>query len=240
MRSYFHNSFLRLCVCEFDLAEVYYEKGNCSNNQEVMLRMVREGHVLGDHSSDHMAHNHVGKGYHYWSGPRDLPYFGQANYGPIIDWLRENGINETRLEEVVKTMKLVKRMPFTNIWRIPGVVTSSVRRGVRRVAGALERSGGQVFGWDIHWGLTWSTDLRREVRHVTGVRGMLKQLRPGVGRTPGKIVFLSHDYNHLHPELANPALDHKMSPGSQDLADFISGAQQQGWQIRTLDTYTTD
>ena len=52
---------LRVCVCEFDLPAVYYEKGNCSSNQAALLRMVREGHVLGDHSSDHMAHNHIGK-----------------------------------------------------------------------------------------------------------------------------------------------------------------------------------
>ena len=58
-------------------------------------------------------------------------------------------------------------MPFTNIWSLPGVTTTSDRRGVRRVAGALRRAGGLVFGWDIHWGLSWSRDLRREVRHAT-------------------------------------------------------------------------
>ena len=31
-----------------------------------------------------------------------------------------------------------------------------------------------------------------------------------------------------------------MSPGSEDLAAFLTGAQQQGWTIRTLDTYLTD
>ena len=36
-------------------------------------------------------------------------------------------------------------------------------RGVRRVAGALKAAGGKVFGWDIHWGLTWSFELKREV-----------------------------------------------------------------------------
>ena len=108
------------------------------------------------------------------------------------------------------------------------------------MAGALKAAGGLVFGWDIHWGLTWSRELRREVRHVTGVRGMLKQLRVDTGRLRGKVVFLSHDYNHLHPELANPPLDGKMSPGSEDLALFLQGAQEQGWIIRTLDTYLTD
>ena len=40
-----------------------------------------------------------------------------------------------------------------------------------------------------------------QVRHVTGVRGMLKQLRRDTGQLRGKIIFLSHDYNHLHPEV---------------------------------------
>ena len=89
----------------------------------------------GDHSSDHMAHNHIGKGYHYWSGPRDLKYFGINNSKPIIDFLRENGIDEQKLAEVEESMRVIKRMPFTNIWRVPGVFTQSDRIGVRRVVG---------------------------------------------------------------------------------------------------------
>ena len=88
---------------------------------------------------------------------------------------------------------------------------------------------------------------------------MLKQLRRDTGQLRGKIIFLSHDYNHLHPEVekiysrpivtsylhiyskeANPDLSVKMSPGSEDLAAFLAGAQQQGWVIRTLDTYLRD
>ena len=231
---------LRICRCQTKLPEIYYAKGNCTNNQAALLRMIREGHTLGDHSSDHMAHNHVGKGYHYWSGPRDLKYFGENNLRPIINFLRENGIEDDQLSAVEASMKVIKRMPFTNIWKIPGVSTDSDRAGVRKVAGALARTGGQVYGWDMHWGLTWSRQLRREVRHVTGVRGMLKQLRLDMGRVRGKVVFLSHDYNHLHPELANPPLDGKMSSGSEDLAAFLRGAQEQGWIIRTLDTFLTD
>ena len=69
---------------------------------------------------------------------------------------------------------------------------------------------------------------------------MLKQLKPEVGKLPGKIVFLSHDYNHLHPEQSNPPLDGKMTAGSEDLAKFLTGAVDKGWKIRTLDTYLTD
>ena len=227
-------------MCEFNLPDVYYAKGNCSNNQEVMLRMVREGHVVGDHSTDDMAHNHIGKGYHYWSGPRDLPYFGQNNSAPIISFLREEAVEEEMVRRVEASMQSVKRMPFTNIWRLPGVNTRTQVRGVRRVAGALKAAGGHVFGWDLHWGLTWSFDLKREVRHVTGVPGMLMQLKADQGKMPGKLILLSHDYNHLHPEAADPPLDRKMTSGPQDLADFITGAKERGWILRTLDTYLTD
>ena len=106
----------------------------------------------GDHSSDHMAHNHIGKGYHYWSGPRDLKYFGINNSKPIIDFLRENGIDEQKLAEVEESMRVIKRMPFTNIWRVPGVFTQSDRVGVRRVVGI-------IFKKDLHRKLDFSVIL---------------------------------------------------------------------------------
>ena len=99
-----------------------------------------------------MAHNHIGKGYHYWSGPRDLKYFGINNSKPIIDFLRENGIDEQKLAEVEESMRVIKRMPFTNIWRVPGVFTQSDRIGVRRVVGIK-------FKKDLHRKLDFSVIL---------------------------------------------------------------------------------
>ena len=99
-----------------------------------------------------MAHNHIGKGYHYWSGPRDLKYFGINNSKPIIDFLRENGIDEQKLAEVEESMRVIKRMPFTNIWRVPGVFTQSDRIGVRRVVGI-------IFKKDLHRKLDFSVIL---------------------------------------------------------------------------------
>ena len=69
---------------------------------------------------------------------------------------------------------------------------------------------------------------------------MLMQLRVDQGKLPGKLVFLSHDFNHLHPEAADPPLDRKMTAGPEDLAQFIRGAKERGWTLRTLDTYLTD
>ena len=231
---------LRLCTCEIGLPPEYYEKGNCTANQAALVRMVKEGHVLGDHSSDHMAHNHVGGGYHYVSGPKDLPYFGAANTVPTAAFLRQQGVAEEAIKRVEETMAVVKRLPFTNIWQLPGVWTTSPTAGGRKVAGALRRAGGQVFGWDMHWGLHWDMKMKRETRQVVGVKAMLSQLRPGRGKLHGKLVFLSHDYNHLRPDLSSPQLNKTMTPGSKDLERFIKGAMMKGWTLRTLDTYLTD
>ena len=75
---------------------------------------------------------------------------------------------------------------------------------------------------------------------MVGVEDMVKQLNPERGRLPGKLVFLSHDYNHLRPDLSTPQLSKTMKPGSEDLAMFIKGAASSGWTLGTLDTYLTD
>ena len=43
---------------------------------------------------------------HYWSGPRDLKYFGDNNSGPIIDFLRSRGVEEAKLERVAASMQV--------------------------------------------------------------------------------------------------------------------------------------
>ena len=239
-RGTFFINCLRICTCETKLEPVYYEKGNCSANQAALLRMVQEGHTLGDHSSDHMAHNHVGHGFHYVNGKRDLPYFNEANIAPIAAFLRGHGVEESLVARAEETMRVVKRLPFTDIWHVPGVRTISKDTRARRVAGAIGRAGGNVYGWDLHWGLHWNMRTRRETRQVVGVQAMIAQLKSGRGRLPGKIVFLSHDYIHLRPDTSNPRLDKTMVSGSKDLEIFITGALSKGWSLRTLETYPTD
>ena len=232
---------LRICTCETDLKPEYYDKGNCSVNQAVLLRMVQEGHTLGDHSSDHMAHNHVGHGFHYVNAKRDMPYFGDANIVPITTFLRERGIEEELVDRVKTTMTTVKRLPFTDIWSVPGVRTGQTTNGrARSTVEAIKKLGGNVYGWDLHWGLHWSPRERRETREVVGVRAMIAQLRPGRGRQHGKLVLLSHDYVHLRPGRGSPSLRGSMRPGSKDLALFIAGARAKGWSMKTLDTFPTD
>ena len=69
---------------------------------------------------------------------------------------------------------------------------------------------------------------------------MIKQLKAGRGREYGKLVFLSHDYNHLRPEESSPNLSKTMRPGSKDLERFITGALSKNWTLKTLDTYIID
>ena len=151
----------RICTCEIDPKPEYYKKGNCSANQAALLRMVREGHTLGDHSSDHMAHNHIGPRLHYVGEESDLPYFGEANIAPIVAFLRMNNVEEKLVKRTEETMRNVKRLPFKNIWQVPGVrpvrqmtplKPLSQKERARRVAKAIAIAGGHVYGWDIHWG----------------------------------------------------------------------------------------
>ena len=204
--------------------------------------MVKEGHTLGDHSSDHMAHNHVGLGYHYVNGKKDLPYFGEANIGPIAAFLREHNVDEKLVIRAEETMRKVKRLPFTPIWQVPGVKETYPDPRPRRVSRAIAKAGGNVFGWDIHWGLHYNVRTRRETRDVIGVKAMIAQLQQDRAREGqyGKLVFLSHDYNHLRPEESNPRLNKTMTSGSKDLEVFIAGALAKNWELRTLDTYPTD
>lgn len=114
---------------------------------------VREGHVLGDHSSDHMAHNHVGEGYHYLSPEVDLPYFNEANIGPTTGFLRQAGevaqglarwpgagFSPQTTETVATNMRTVKRLPFTDIWRV-GNLSTEGDKAASQLASAMARQG---------------------------------------------------------------------------------------------------
>ena len=84
---------LRICRCETELPEIYYAKGNCSINQAALVRMVREGHMIADHSYNHMSHNSPGIPYHAYKNPlEDMAWFGEKNSKPVADMLRESGI----------------------------------------------------------------------------------------------------------------------------------------------------
>jgi hypothetical protein len=58
-----------------------------------LLRCVDEGHVLGDHSFNHMAHNSVDSPVNaYMSVDRDLKYFGASNINPVKSQYNEKSV----------------------------------------------------------------------------------------------------------------------------------------------------
>jgi hypothetical protein len=89
-----------------------------------LLRQINEGHVLADHSYDHMAHNHnpdtpVNA---YVNSGDDLAYFGTTNADPVISILEKHlGPHDEVLDFVRKTMKEIVRMPYSDNWRVPNL-----------------------------------------------------------------------------------------------------------------------
>ena len=78
-----------------------------ARNKESLVRMVTEGHVVGDHSYDHMAHNTINDSPR-WSQPAllsysnigrnayvgldsDITWFGQRSIDPATITLKEAG-----------------------------------------------------------------------------------------------------------------------------------------------------
>ena len=71
---------------------------------ELMKRYVDEGHLVGDHSYDHMFHNkppNVGSGLDSYNDVMvDADYFGEKNFAPLRDVLKEQGVDGRDLESV--------------------------------------------------------------------------------------------------------------------------------------------
>ena len=65
-----------------------------AKNKESLIRMVTEGHVIGDHSYDHMAHNTIGDTPRnaYVGLDSDITWFGQKSIDPATLTLKEAGL----------------------------------------------------------------------------------------------------------------------------------------------------
>lgn len=142
--------------------------------QEALRRIVAEGHVLGNHSHDHMGHNRpvgvysITASQAYQNVETDLSYFVPANITPVNMAL---GPLATRPNNQIG---VIARLPFSNVWMLPRLGElcrwCSANQGpfwhpnaranaVREVSDA----GGQLaallyerhkmisYGWDIHW-----------------------------------------------------------------------------------------
>lgn len=142
--------------------------------KEALRRIVAEGHVLGNHSYDHMGHNRAAGVYAstaasaYRDVGTDLPYFIPMNIAPVNDALGELA---ARPNNQIDTLA---RLPFANVWAFPnmssvctwcGASNSTFWHPDARARADLEVSeaGGQLaevlqkrykidsFGWDIQW-----------------------------------------------------------------------------------------
>ncbi len=63
--------------------------GQERSNAAALIRTVRDGHVLADHSYDHMFHNSQGPQDAYRDVENDLAYFGRYNSDPVERLIRE-------------------------------------------------------------------------------------------------------------------------------------------------------
>ena len=91
-----------------------------SKNKASLIRMVEEGHLIGDHSYDHMAHNTIGDTPRnaYVGLDSDITWFGQKSIDPATLTLKEAGFQEDAINFVTNTMWNYIRLPFSNNWRV--------------------------------------------------------------------------------------------------------------------------
>ena len=87
-----------------------------------LIRILTDGHVLADHSFDHMKHNTQvsGRGA-YYNVDNDTTYFGAMNFVPVEQLMIENGFSSDEVAQVADTFFHFVRQPFTDNWRVAGV-----------------------------------------------------------------------------------------------------------------------
>jgi len=207
-----------------------------TKNKESLVRMVTEGHLVGDHSYDHMSHNTIGDTPRnaYVGVDDDINWFGQKNIDPATLTLKEAGYKEDLINFVTNSMWNNIRLPFSNNWRVGNIAhdcypctvpASSGNAGVE-LAKALHNEGANVFGWDLEWNMNYNIN-----RYRYGGEAMFYRLTPKGGKLPGKTVVLTHDIAHR----PGGKFDSK-----SELVKFLSLALKKGYQFRRVDTYLTD
>lgn len=162
---------------------------NLEHAAEALRRMVEEGHVVGNHSFDHMRHNAP-------PGEPESPVDSYKN--PVVDagyFIPRNsevinGVLSDLKDSPGNAMLKVGRMPFSNIWVLPGLtvvcacctndgiapwhpdskcgtkalpISNSAKLG-GETAKMLYRQNGMVFfGWDVEWGpYNWDAEAISE------------------------------------------------------------------------------
>lgn len=147
---------------------------NEARAHEALRRVIEEGHVLGNHSLDHMAHNRPPGVYSvtassaYGAIETDLPYFVPRNVNSVNQAL---GPLASRSNNQVATFG---RLPYSNVWMFGGIdrvctwcdsggeaywhpkARERAERETSAAAGSLAKTlytdfGMSSFGWDVHW-----------------------------------------------------------------------------------------
>ena len=142
--------------------------------REALRRIIAEGHVLGNHSYDHMGHNRPNGVYSitasqaYSNVATDLPYFVPDNITPVNAVL---GPLATRPNNHIDSLA---RLPYSNVWMVPHMsrvcrwcgidsgpywdpfaranAAQQVSAAGGRLAEALyERYKIITYGWDTQW-----------------------------------------------------------------------------------------
>lgn len=126
-----------------------------ARNVKSILTMIKDGHVLADHSYDHMYHNSKNSPKDaYVNLEEDIKYFGIMNTYPILDMLWKADL-KPYIGPVNHTMTYYVRMPYTNNWRIGGqhrdcyhctIPASSGQLGVA-ITNSLHNQVGAIAPW---------------------------------------------------------------------------------------------
>eukprot|EP00095_Tigriopus_kingsejongensis_P009345 maker-scaffold362_size196086-snap-gene-0.26 protein:Tk09345 transcript:maker-scaffold362_size196086-snap-gene-0.26-mRNA-1 annotation:"polysaccharide deacetylase" len=218
----------------YHLDPTVFEPPSAEESLKYMEQVVAEGHVLGDHTYDHLGHNQQ---YSYLSLD-DLAYFGEMNANAL--WQAMNQTEE--LWSKLEILRGLVRMPFTNNWRVNmtnghkdlhhNCYTCTVPWEssllAMEIADILQAQGARVMGWDLEWPSDTTLGL------LDTAENMLEQLKTLtsdliIGEA-NKIVLLNHDHGFItHPDEAQ-----------SELEKFFREAKAAGFIFRTMDTYHTD
>lgn len=215
-----------------------------AENANNLVRIVDEGHMIADHSYDHMRHNNGGVGPRdaYKDVENDLSYFGPRNSLPVVDILTRAGFDKATIEHSAYTIDYFARMPYSNNWRVnpregraivancPGC-TIPARSGnqAMTIANTLnEKWGVQVFGWDMEWNMNWTSN-----RNKYGGSALFMRVG-GAGthsKRRGRVVVLSHDIAFRPHEITGTYRD------QEELEEFLKLATEAGYKFETIMTY---
>jgi len=230
---------------EFKISATFFVNGihlDTNNRQalterrQLIHRIVQEGHMIGDHSYNHMKNNTPdGSPNNVYKTPEeDILYFGLKNVEPVARELKAAGLDNQTLSKVSFNIAKHVRMPYTANWRVGDIVANCVdctlpvhisgKAGVA-LADLMHKRGVDVIGWDTEFAIDWRKPGSRYAHDGAEMMRKVENVKP---QSPGKIVVLSHDRAH------------RPGGGVSELTEFFKLALAKGYQFRTIDTYETD